>query len=140
MVREARVPGAVAARVGARPDEVDAGAVAVVVDGLGDAVAVGVELRAHVRERVPLRGVLQPERDLVVGPDVDEGVVALAHLAHRDVVEDLGGAVHVLGRREARRVAPLVERGAAGEVERQAQAERDAVLDLAHALRAPSRG
>ena len=82
VVREARVPGAVAAGVVARPDEVDAGAVAVVVDGLGHAVAVGVELGAHVRERVPLRRVLQPERHLVVGPDVGEAVVALAHLAH----------------------------------------------------------
>jgi hypothetical protein len=67
-----------------------AGAVAVVVDGLGDAVAVGVELRAHVRERVPLRRVLQPDRHRVVGPHVDEAVVALAHVAHEDVVEDLG--------------------------------------------------
>ena len=134
VVREARVPGAVAAGIVARPDEVDPGAVAVVVDGLGDAVAVGVELGAHVRERVPLRRVLQPERHLVVGPDVVEAVVALAHLAHGDVVEDLGIALHVLGRREARRVAPLVQRGAAREVERQAQAEGDAVLDLAHAL------
>ena len=134
VVREAPVPGAVAARVVARSDEVDTGAVAVVVDGLGHPVAVGVELAAHVRERVPLRRVLQPERHLVVGPDVGEGVVALADLAHRLVVEDLRGAVHVLGRREARRVAALVERGAAGEVERQAEAERDAVLDLADAL------
>ena len=118
-----RVPGAVAASVGARPDEVDPGAVAVVVDGLGHAVAVGVELGAHVRERVPLRRVLQPERHLVVGPHVVEAVVALAHLAHRDVVEDLGVSLHVLGRREPRRVPPLVQRGAAGEVERQAQAE-----------------
>ena len=47
VVREARVPGAVAARIVARTDEVGAGAVAVVVDGLGDAVAVGVELRAR---------------------------------------------------------------------------------------------
>ena len=48
----------------ARSDEVDAGAVAVVVDGLLDAVAVGVELGADVGERVPLRRVLQPERHL----------------------------------------------------------------------------
>ena len=105
------------------PDEVDAGAVAVVVDRLGDAVAVGVELGADVRERVPLRRVLQPERHLVVGPDVEKLSSPFAHLAHGDVVEDLGVALHVLGRREARRVAPLVQRGAARVVERQAQAE-----------------
>ncbi len=134
VVREARVPRAVTAGIGARSDEVDPAAVTVVVDGLDDTVAVGVELRTHVRERVPLRRVLQPERHLVVGPHVVEGVVALAHLAHRDVVEGLGIALHVLGRREARRVPPLVQRGAAREVERQAQAEGDAVLDLPHAL------
>ena len=62
VVREAAVVAAVARGVGLRSDEVDAGAVAVVVDGLLDAVAVGVELGADVRERVPLRRVLQRER------------------------------------------------------------------------------
>ena len=62
VVREAAVPAAVARGVGLRSDEVDAGAVAVVVDGLLDAVAVGVELGTDVRERVPLRRVLQRER------------------------------------------------------------------------------
>jgi hypothetical protein len=44
------VRATVAARVALRPDEVDARAVAVVVDGLLRTVAVGVELRADVRE------------------------------------------------------------------------------------------
>ena len=131
---------AVALGVLLRTDEVDPGAVAVVIDGLLDAVAVGVELGTRVRERVPLRRVLQPERHLVVGPHVDVPRAAvLRDLALVDVVEDLGIAVEVLGRREARRVPALVQRGAAREIERQAQREADAGLDFAHALRAPSR-
>ena len=47
VVREAAVAAAVARGVVLRADEVDAGAVAVVVDGLLDAVAVGVELGAR---------------------------------------------------------------------------------------------
>ena len=91
MLGEARVAAAVAGGVVGRADEVGAGAVAVVVDGLLDAVAVGVELGADVGERVPLRRVLQRERDGVVGPDVDVLRVAeVRHLAHVDVVEDVG--------------------------------------------------
>ena len=112
------------------------GAVAVVVDGLLDAVAVGVELGAGVRERVPLRRVLQRERHLVVGPHVD------VTRARRTSGSRSGGrcrrrsglpSMSSVGAR-TRRVAPLVQRGAAGIVERQAQAEADAGLDLAHAL------
>ena len=101
-----RWPRAVARGVVGRADQVDAGAVAVVVDGLLDAVAVGVELGADVGERVPLGRVLQREGHHVVGPHVDVlGVAEVGHLAHVDVVEDAGVAVHVLGRRERRRVA-----------------------------------
>ena len=129
------VAGAVAGRVGRGPDQVDAGAVAVVVDGLLDAVAVGVELGADVGQRVPLGRVLQRERHHVVGPHVDVlGVAEVGHLAHVDVVEGARVALHVLGRRQPGRGAALVEGGAAGEVERQAEAEADAGLDLAHAL------
>ena len=59
VVREAEVSTAVTRSVGLGPDEVDAGAVAVVVDGFFDPVAVGIELPANVRERVPLGRVLQ---------------------------------------------------------------------------------
>ena len=59
MVREAEVAATVACRVFLRADEVDARAVSVVVNGLFDAVAVGVELGARVGERVPLRRILQ---------------------------------------------------------------------------------
>ena len=135
VVRERPVPAAVAAGVVARADEVGAGAVAVVIDTLLNAVAVGVELGADVRERVPLRRVLQRQRDHVVGPHVDVlGVAEVRHLAHVHVVEDARLAVHVLGRRQLRWVPPLVQRGAAGEVEREAQAEADAGLDLGHTL------
>ena len=135
VVREAAVVAAVARGVGLRSHEVDAGAVPVVIDGLLDPVAVGVELGADVGERVPLRRVLQREGHHVVGPHVDVlGVAPVLHLAHVDVVEGGGVALHVLGRREDGRVAPLVQGSAAGIVERQAQAEADAGLDLAHAL------
>ena len=91
VVRERDVLPAVTTGVGLRSDEVDAGAVPVVEDGLLDPVAVGVELGTRVRERVPLRRVLQPERHLVVGPHVDVLRVApLLHLALVDVVEDVG--------------------------------------------------
>ena len=127
----AAVPGG----VGLRPDQVDAGAVPVVVDGLLDPVAVGVELGPDVGQRVPLGRVLQRQRHHVVGPHVDvPGSPNFVHLAHVDVVEGAGVALHVLGRREHRRVAALVQGRAAGVVERQAQAEADAGLDLAHAL------
>ena len=135
VVGERPVRPAVAPGVGLGTDQVDAGAVAVVVHGLFDPVAVGVELGADVGERVPLRRVLQRERDDVVGPDVDVlGVAEVLHLAHVDVVEGGRLALHVLGRGDHRRVPALVERGAAGVVERQAQAEADAGFDLADAL------
>ena len=135
MVGEGAVAAAVPAGVVGRADEVGSRLVAVVVHGLLDAVAVGVELRADVGERVPLRGVLQREGDDVVGPDVDVLRVAeVRHLAHVDVVEDVRRALHVLGGRDTGRRAALVQGGAAGEVERQAEAEADAGLDLAHAL------
>ena len=50
VVGEGAVRPPVAAGIGSGPDQVDAGAVAVVVDGLLDAVAVGVELGTDVGE------------------------------------------------------------------------------------------
>jgi len=47
------------------------GPVAVVVDALGQAVAVGVEQRADMRQRIPLRRVLQAHLDDVVAEHVD---------------------------------------------------------------------
>src|SRR5438477_1665816 len=60
--------------------------------------------------------------------------MALVHLAHVDVVEGGRVTLHVLGRRQDGRVPPLVQGCSTGVVERQAQAEADAGLDLAHAL------
>ena len=98
VVREAAMRAAVARGILLRPDEVDPGAVPVVEDGLLYAVAVDVELGTRVRKRVPLRRVLEPERHLVVGPDVDVARAAvLRDLVLVDVVEDLGVAVEVFG-------------------------------------------
>jgi cation diffusion facilitator CzcD-associated flavoprotein CzcO len=134
VVSEAAVSTAVAPRVRLRSDQVDTGSIPVVVDRLFDPVAVGVELRPDVGQRVPLGGVLQREGHLVVGPDVDETRTALVHLTHVDVVEGVGDVMHVLGRSQHWRVAPLVQRRPARVVERQAQTETDAGLHLAHAL------
>ncbi len=110
-------------------DEVDPGAVAVVVDGLFDTVPVGVELGADVGQRVPLGRVLQRQGHDVVSPDVDVlGVAPVLHLAHADVVEGGRLALHVLGRGDHRRVTALVQCGPARIVERQAEAEADARL------------
>ncbi len=93
------------AGVGLRSDQVDAGPVPVVVHGLLDPVAVGVELGTDVGERVPLRRVLQREGHHVVGPHVDvAGVAPLVHLAHVDVVEGVRIA----------RACPRSARGPAG--------------------------
>ena len=135
MVREAPMVTAVAGRIHLRADEVDAAAVSVVVDGLFDAVTIGVELGTGVGERVPLRRVLQEEGHLVVVPDVDELRVApVLHLALVDVVEDVGLAVHVLRGREHGWVPSLVQGAAPRIVERKTETEGDAGLDLPHTL------
>jgi hypothetical protein len=132
---KAAVPATVVGGVVLRPHEVGAGAVPVVVDGLLDTVAVGVELGADVGERVPLRRVLQRERHHVVGPHVDVlGIPPALHLAHVDVVEGGGVALHVLGRGDHGRWPTLVQDRAPREIERQAQAEADSGLDLLHPL------
>src|SRR5581483_9724951 len=96
---------------------------------------------ADVGEAIPLRRVLEPEGDDVIGPDIDVARVApVRHLAHMDVQEDVRGAVHVLGGSEDRRMPALVQRGPAGIVEGQAEAEGLAGLYLAHALENLRRG
>ena len=86
-------------------------------------------------EGIPLRRVLRPERDCIVGPDVDILRIAeVLHLAHVDVVEHLWVAIHVFRRRDPGWMAPLVEHTAAGIVERQTQTKADSRLDLAHTL------
>ena len=111
-----------------RPDDVLAGAEAVVEDDLGLAVAVGVEQLADMGEAVPLRRVLQGHLDDVVADHVDQ----LRVLAG-ERVGDVGHAVALVGD-QARRVAARVDHGAAGIVERQAEAEGLAFLHLGDAL------
>ncbi len=83
-------------------------------------------------KRVPLRRVLQREQHHVVAHHVGEVRVVLAE---REAEVLLAGALAVAhGGRDARRVAARVEHVAAGIVERQRQAEADALLHLGHAL------
>jgi hypothetical protein len=116
------------AEVAHRAHDVLVGAVAVVVDALGDPVAVGVEPAPDVRERVPLRGVLQAQRDLVVADHVGRLRV---DLAQREVHERLAVAVR---RVEARRMAARVELVPARVVERERQAEHEAFAHLGDRL------
>ena len=113
--------------------DVLAGAKAVVEDDLGLAVAVGIEAAADVRERVPLRRVLQRHERDVVAYDVGESG---AVLAQRKAEVLLALALAAIAQRggDARRVAPRIERVAAGIVERQRAAEGDALLHLRDAL------
>ncbi len=104
------------------------GAIAVVVDHLGLAVAVGVEELADMGEAVPLRRVLQRHHDDVVADDIGVAVVVPA----QRVVHDR--AAVALGRAQRRRVAARVEHVAAGIVERQRQAEAQPLLHLGDAL------
>ena len=87
-----------------RRHRVDVGSriVPVVVDDLGLAVAVRIEVRTDVRQRIPLRGVLRPQRDDVV---VDDAGRAFARPRERKVG---GGGAHAvddpaLGRKPKRK-------------------------------------
>src|SRR5579884_2882415 len=117
-----------------RPDDVLAGAVAVVEHDLRLAVAVGVEQLPDMREAVPLRRVLQRHLDDVVADHVDE----LRVLA-RQRIGDVGHAVALVGD-QPWRVAARVDDGAAGVVERQAEAEGAALPHLGDALQHLVRG
>ena len=108
--------------------------VAVVEGDLRLSAAVGVEQAAHVREPVPLRRILQGEDHTVVARHVGEQRVQ----AVGQEVE--APAVLVAGRREDRRQAARIQDVAAGKVERQAEAERQAFLHLGDALQHLLRG
>ena len=110
------------------PDDVLARAVAVVVHGLGHAVAVGVEQLADMRQAVPLGRVLQVQDHRVVVDDVGQ-----ARVVEAELIVHVRPAVAQRGSQH-RRVAPRVEHVAAGIVERQAQAERKAFADFRDAL------
>ena len=128
LVGVAEMAAAVAAGVGLRADHVDARLEAVVVERLGHAVAVGVEEAADMGERVPLRRILQRQDHAIVARHVDEQRVDGLG------VEVEAPAVLVAGRRQHRRQAPRVQHIAARQVERQAEAERQAFLHLGDAF------
>ena len=115
--RHARRLDRLAVAVIHRPDDVLAGAIAVVEDDLGLAVAIGVEQLADMGKAVPLRRILQRHLDDVVADHIDElRVLAVERIGH------IGHAV-ALVREKPRRMAARVDHGAAGIVERQAQAK-----------------
>ncbi len=117
-----------AAAIVDRPDHVLAGAEAVVEHHFGLAVAIDIELLAHMCEAVPLRRILQRQQHDVVAYHVDElRVVARKRIGH----VRLAGA---LGRREHRRLATRIEDAAARIVERHREAERQALAHLGDAL------
>ena len=116
-----------------RRHDVFIGAKAVVEDDFRLAVAVGIEAAADVRKGVPLRRVLQRHQHDVVADDVGEVRVVLAErIAEVLPALVLAGIAH--RRRDPGRVPARIERRAARIVERQRQAERNALLHLGHAL------
>ncbi|MBI5719959.1 MAG: hypothetical protein HZC37_19980 [Burkholderiales bacterium] len=114
-----------------RPDLV-AGTVAVAEDRFSDAVAVGIEAAADMREAVPLRRVLQAHQHEVVVDDVGE-LRVLARIRPAEAL--LAGAAAIARDGVAARCdAARVHRLAARHVQRQAQAEGAADLHLGDAL------
>ena len=106
------------ARLGRRRDlgaDLHPSAIAVVVANLGNAVAVRVEHRAHVRERVPVRRELAVEEHRVVVEDVGVARVCVQVVFHAAVPHH---------RLQARRAPLEVVIVAARTVERERQAER----------------
>ena len=113
-------------RVGG-PDDVLAGAKAVVVARLRHAVAVRVEHEADMRERVPVGGILGVQHRRVVADEIGRvGIVVGDAIVHpRPSVAQR--------RAQDRRKTARAQHVAARPVERQAQAERDPFANLAHA-------
>ena len=90
-----RAPGIdlLAVAVVDRPDDIFTGAEAVVEHHLGLAVAVDIELRAHMGERIPLRRILQVHGHEVIAHDVDErGLSDRERVGHVRLVAPLVGA------------------------------------------------
>src|SRR5579883_17533 len=107
---------------------VPARAVAVVIDHLGNAVAIGVEELPDMGEAVPLRRILQRDDRDIVADDVG---MARVVPAQRIVHHRLALAPR---RFEAGRMAARVEKIAARVVERQAEAEAPPLANLGDAL------
>ena len=111
-----------------RADDVLAGAETVVENDLRLAVAIGVEQLTDMSEAVPLRRILQRHLDHVVADHIDPLRVFAG-----ERIGDVGHALALVGD-EPRRMAPRVDDGAAGIVERQAEAEGLAFLNLGDAF------
>ena len=110
----------------ARPDDLRAGAKAVVEHSLRNSVAVRVEQPADVTQAVPLRRILQIDD----GQIVVDNVGASGPLRRNNEIRP-----PVAHRRpQQRRVAARIERVAAGIVERQAETESDALGRLRQTL------
>ena len=112
----------------ARADHVFAGTKAVVVDRLGHAVGIGVEHLADVREAVPLGRILQVHHDEVVAEHV-----GLQHVVAEQAVVHVRPPV-AQRRPQHRRVAARIQHVAAGIVERQAEAKRQAFAHFGDTL------
>ena len=110
-------------------EHIDAGAKTVVVHRHFHPAPIHVEHPAPMRERIPLRGILQAHGDTVVAADVLAGECEIIDL----VAEQLGGPQ--LGAE-----APGVGRFAARQIERQAEREGLAFLDLGDGGEAHLRG
>src|SRR3546814_20987706 len=90
---------------------------------LRNAVAVGVEQRADMGEAVPLRGVLQTQQHRIVADHIGQLRV---FPGERQI--EVRQAV-ALGREVPRREAPRAQVATARQVERQGQAEPEALAD-----------
>ena len=97
---------------------------AVVRHLLRHTVAVGIKMRALVREAIPMRRILRIQKYRLVGTDIGKTRIGLAHV---EVEINLALADH---RMKLRRLAERVEHAAAGLVERMRQAEHFANLDF----------
>ncbi|MNY44575.1 hypothetical protein D3C86_1796130 [compost metagenome] len=119
-------------RVRGRCRDFHSGPKAVVEHGLGLAVAIGIEAAAHMRQAVPLGGVLRVHQQHVVAN----------HVGKQRVFRSVGpavalraGALTVAQRGVALRGQPPgVQRHAARQVERQRQAECSSLLNFGNAL------
>ncbi len=107
-----------------RSDDLGVGPEAVVVDAFGHTVAVGIEQRADMGQRIPLRRILQGQQHLVVAEHVERIGV---DLGQREI--DVGNVVAIGGPKH-RRMPAHVQRIAARQIEWQRQAERAAAANL----------
>src|SRR5262245_12867263 len=107
-----------------RRQDVTAGYIAIVEAQLRHSIAVRIEFVSDVSKAVPLRRILRAQGDGIVAADVAEVLPFILET----VVEERPPAP--LCRLQHRRIAMRREGAAAGIVEREAEAEREALVDL----------